>query len=107
MTGIRIGLFGGSIAVAAAVAYFVFEGIISAAGLVIGVFDLLVLAGFATAALIEGKHWTLATFGSSIRSVRHRHSTEATCGVCSRFIVDNGTARFCPSCDLIPVSRVA
>jgi hypothetical protein len=104
MTGTRIGLVGGSIAIAAAVAYFYSEGIISAAGLVIGVFDLLVLAGFVTAALIESRRETVASIRSSIRAIRHRHATEATCGVCARFIVDNGNATFCPSCDLIGVA---
>jgi hypothetical protein len=107
LTEHRIVLFGGLVGLTAAWAYFALEGIASATGLIVGAFDLAILAGVAAAALVESRRQTVGSIGASIRALRHRHATEATCGVCARFIVDNGTASFCPSCDRIAVPAVS
>jgi Zn finger protein HypA/HybF involved in hydrogenase expression len=107
LTEHRIVLLGGLIGITAAWAYFALDGLASATGLIIGAFDLAVLAGVAAAALVESRRQTVASLGASIRAIRHSHATQATCGVCARFVVDNGTATFCPSCDRIAVRAVA
>jgi len=106
LTEHRIVLLGGLVGMTAAWAYFALDGIASATGLIIGAFDLAILAGVAAAALVESRRQTVGSIGASIRALRHRHAAEATCGVCARFIVDNGMASFCPSCDRIAVPAV-
>ena len=104
----RLVLFGGMIGGVAAWAYLAAEGLISAAGLVVALFDLLVVGGVILAVTTEGlRKRTVASIGSSIRSFRYRHAVEATCGVCSRPTFDNGAASFCPSCDRIPAVVIA
>lgn len=107
MTEHRFMLLGGLVGVTAAWAYFALDGIASATGLIVGAFDLAILAGVAAAAVVESRRQTVGSLGSSIRALRHRYTAEATCGVCARFVVDNGTATFCPSCDQISVRAVA
>ena len=104
----RMVLFGAMIGGAAAWAYLATEGLISAAGLVVGVFDLLVVGGAALAVTTEGfGKRSLSSFAASIRGFRHRHATDAMCGVCARPIFDNGAASFCTSCDRIPAVVIA
>ena len=104
----RLVLIGGMIGGVAAWAYLATEGLISAAGLVVALFDLLIVGGIALAVTTEGVgKRTVASVGTSIRSFRHRHTSEATCGVCARPIFDNGAASYCPTCDLIPAVVVA
>jgi hypothetical protein len=104
----RLVLFGGMVGGAAAWAYLTTEGLISAAGLIVGVFDLLVVGGIALALTTEGfVGRSIASAGASLRAFRHRHAAGATCGVCARFVFDNGAARFCPSCDMIPAVVIA
>ncbi len=101
----RIMLYGGSIGAIAAWAYLASEGMISAAGLIVALFDLLVVSGLLLALLTEGlDKQTWASVGASVRTVRHRRSVRELCGVCARFIVDTGTAKVCPSCDQIPAT---
>lgn len=104
----RLVLFGGMIGGIAAWAYLATEGLISAAGLVVAMFDLLVIGGIALAVVTEGlKKRTVASIGTSFRSFRHRNATEATCGVCARPTFNNGVASFCTSCDRIPAVVIA
>lgn len=89
-------------------AYLATEGLISAAGLIVGVFSLLVIGGVALADVTEGAgRRSISLITTSIRTYRHRHATDATCGVCARLTFDNGAASFCPSCDMIPAVVVA
>lgn len=104
----RLVLFGGMIGGIAAWAYLATEGLISAAGLIVAMFDLLVVGGIALAVTTEGlSRRAVASVGTSIRSFRYRNATEATCGVCARLTFDNGAASFCPSCDRIPAVVIA
>ena len=108
MKASRLVLFGGMIGGVAAWAYLATEGLISAAGLIVGLFDLLVIGGIALAVTTEGvTRRTTASIGASIRAFRHRRDAGATCSVCARLTFDNGAASFCPSCDMIPAVVVA
>ena len=108
MKASRLALFGGMIGGAAAWAYLATEGLVSAAGLIVGLFDLLVVGGIALAVVTEGlPKRTAASIATSVRAFRHRHATGATCGVCARLTFDNGAASFCPSCDRIPAVVIA
>lgn len=103
----RMVLFGGMIGGGAAWAYLTTEGLISAAGLMVGLFDLLIVGGVALAIVTEGIGVrSVNRFTAAIRAFRHRHATE-TCGVCARPTFDNGVASYCPSCDLIPAVVIA
>lgn len=102
MRATRLALYGGSIGAIAAWAYLAAEGLISAAGLIVALFDLLVVSGVVLALLTEGLgKRTLTSVGASVRNVRNRRSVDEMCGVCSRFIVNTGTAKVCPACDHI------
>ena len=104
----RLVIFGGMIGGGAAWAYLANEGLISAAGLVVGLFDLLVLGGVALAVTTEGLgKRSLASVAASIRAFRHRHATDAMCGLCARPFFDNGAASICTSCDRIPAVVIA
>lgn len=103
MKASRFLLTGGSIAAASAWAHFATEGLISAAGLFIAIFTLLVIAGVSIAALTEDiGAQTWASMATSIRRARHRRSVREVCSVCARAVVDNGPVRVCPNCDRIP-----
>ena len=104
----RMVLFGGMIGGTAAWAYLATEGLISAAGLIVGVFSLLVVGGIALADVSEGVgKRAVSAVGVSVRSFRHRHADGGTCSVCARPTFDNGVASYCTSCDRIPAVVIA
>lgn len=104
----RMMLIGGAIGGVAAWAYLATEGLISAAGLFVAVFDLLVITGIGLAVTTEGlTRRSIASIAAAVRAFRNRHVVDETCGVCSRVTFDNGAASFCPSCDHIPTVMVA
>lgn len=99
---------GGSLAAASAWAHFATEGLISAAGLFIAIFTLLVVAGVSIAVLTEDiGAQTWASMAASFRRVRHRRSPREVCSVCARAVVDNGPIRVCPNCDRIATLTAA
>ena len=104
----RLVLFGGMIGGTAAWAYLATEGLISAAGLVVAMFDLLVVGGIALAVVTEGfGRRAVSAVGVSVRTFRHRHAAGGTCSVCARPTFNNGIASFCTSCDRIPAVVIA
>lgn len=104
----RLMFIGGAIGGVAAWTYLATEGLISAAGLVVAVFDLLVITGIGLAITTEGlSKRSFASIAARVRAVRNRQHADATCGVCSRVTFYNGAASFCPSCDHIPTVMVA
>lgn len=101
----RVVMYGGSIGALASLAHFATEGLISAAGLLIGTFTVLVMAGATLAILIEDAgpgSWSAVN--ASFRRARSRRSPHDLCGVCARAITTAGSVRFCASCDRIPAT---
>lgn len=99
----RVTLYGGLLGGAAAWVYLASEGLISAAGLFVALFDLLVVFGVLLAVLTENvSKQTWSSVAASVRTIKHRNAVSEICSVCARFIVDTGAARVCPTCDRIP-----
>ena len=98
-------LFGGIIGGVAAWAYFAGNGLLMAAGLVIGVFDIVIVLGLLVAGLTEdvGKQTWLSA-AASVRALRNRASLHDLCNVCARHVIDTGTIRVCRACDRIPAT---
>ena len=101
-------LGGGLIGGAAALAYVAGSGLVSAAGLVIGVFDIVIVLGLLVAVLTEdvGKRTWLSA-SASIRAIRNRSAFHDLCSVCARLVIDTGAIRVCPACDRIPATVAA
>ena len=101
----RVVLYGGSVGVLAALAHFATKGLVSAAGVLIGAFTVLVMIGATLAILTDDAgpgSWSAVS--ASIRRARRRRSPHDLCGVCARVITTAGSVRVCASCDRIPAT---
>lgn len=101
----RVVMYGGSIGVLAAFAHFATEGVVSAAGLLVAAFAVLVMVGVSLAVLTEDAElgsWSAVS--AAVRRVLHRRSLHELCGVCARVLTHTAPVRVCAECDRIPAT---
>ena len=102
----RVFLLGGSIGVSSALVFFLTDGLLAAAGLMISVFTGLITVGILIALALErSPHRAM---GRAIRSIRSSISGRFSgdlCSTCRRPTVSIRAMRVCPACDLIAVAN--